>query len=137
MTKKGYYLHFFIQEKNVHKTSQNWFVIVMFGLFRQHVCISDGGENPKKSAKSSILTPFWNKHISSKTTNHSKNTSIFASFMIIPPPLNWKYQNKTTFWSFLPFSLLSYIEIYVEYRETSSWVIYVSLRGVGWPHKGP
>ena len=32
---------------------------------------------------------------------------------------NKKYQNKTPFWSFFDFSLLSYIEIYIEYRETA------------------
>ena len=35
----------------------------------------------------------------------------------------------TPFWSFLTFSLLSYIEIYIEYREKASGVMWEPLGG--------
>ncbi len=43
--------------------------------------------------------------------------------------LNKKIKKMTPFWSFLTFSLLSYIEIYIEYREKASGVMWEPLGG--------
>ena len=119
---------FFIQGKNVHKTSQNWYIFVMFGRFRQNMFISEGSQNPKNQGNPRFWPPSEMNIFRQKWPTTTKTNQFLQVLWAFFPP-NRKYQNKNPFWSFFSFSLLSYIEIYIEYRETSSGVMWEPLRG--------
>jgi hypothetical protein len=111
-------LIFFIRGKNVDKTSQNVCIFVAFGRFWRNMFISEGGQNLGFRHFLRILTPSKINIFRQKRPNMTKIHQ-FWEVLSTCFPLNKKNQNKTHFWSFLIFSLLSYIEIYIEYRETA------------------
>ena len=120
--------YFLFGWKNGHKTCKNWCVFTVVGRFWWNMFISEGGQNLGFPWFFGFWLPseiniFWRKR--------PNMTKIYQFWEVLWTffSLNKKSQNNTPFKSFLTFSLLSYIEIYIEYRETASGVMWEPLRG--------
>ncbi len=92
--------------------------LIVFG----EICLFQRGSKSLKKLKNWRNPRFWPPSemniFRQKRPNATKIHKFWEVLSTFISP-NKKYQNKTPFWSFLIFSLLSYIEIYIEYRETA------------------